>query len=395
MVCLLMKAKRGRIQSQMLRVIKRWRSQRFYLMSSNSSIDAKQNCARSFVELHSFIAWYGIAQKRKYENASSRIKQIEGELFTLRKRLESYQKDSDSTPSTWIRDDGVSITHTSLQQNDNSYVETGPIPLQKRAVRSLNFEKSVSAEKHSYMQTRPIAGSAEVSLHQMGRNEFSTTENPSQLHSIASALSDTIPDRLITNYNNSSRDHASIDYSCEFSNVEKDRMELTTEIIKLQMLMENMVPKDRYDDLKEEVIVITSENARLKHILSRLGDRMVDKHSSERLKKENEHYFHENMQLKSCLDNMIPKSEVKKFESETMWLFQEIERIQKVVDATMIRALPEAEQLERCFVSAEICSSFCVRALIRLARVLDINPSSDKANELEYRSPSLDISVYD
>ena len=61
-------------------------------------------------------------------------------------------------------------------------------------------------------------------------------------------------------------------------------------------------------------------------------------------------------------------------ERELAWLAEEIRRLQQVVDVEMVRALPEFLRLERLFVSAEICASFCVRALIRLGRLASAPP---------------------
>ena len=152
-----------------------------------------------------------------------------------------------------------------------------------------------------------------------------------------------------------------------------------------------MTPKHLYDDLQEEMIQLSLENQHLRNVQEKVVETMVDKHIADRLHNENEHYLNELLKLKSSLDNMVPKSQLKMLEFEATWLFQEIERLQNVVDSAMIRNMPEALQLERCFVSAEVCSSFFVRALGRLGRLLDKNPNH--STQLEFAL--FDTSVYD
>jgi hypothetical protein len=121
------------------------------------------------------------------------------------------------------------------------------------------------------------------------------------------------------------------------------------------------------------------------------GLKQQDKITS--IKNERPQLIEEIGQLKSSSQNMLSEQHRNPYEVELNWLFQEIKRIQNVMDLDLIRSLPEPIQLERCFVSAEVCLSFCVRALIRLGSLLKKHPRADRSHGAEFCL--FDVSVYD
>ena len=371
-------------------------------ISLNVLVNMKISKSRSVAGLHTLWRWYGYVKKTLLDDTLFKLDKVELELFKLQQIFSDHNQNqknlSEGTTRNWDNDEHFRSRYVELPALFDSFPheDTGTAK-DDAGIGNASGKKfllgnpSVTRQKQSLkpeIQNSPTldfpfprnvrSGLADVC------REQNTSINPEGKHTqLASSRSSAQGQDVYVEL-----DAAEF---CEFSAAEKDRMELEAEIFKLQMTIENMTPKHLYDDLQEEMIQLSLENQHLRNVQEKVVETMVDKHIADRLHNENEHYLNELLKLKSSLDNMVPKSQLKMLEFEATWLFQEIERLQNVVDSAMIRNMPEALQLERCFVSAEVCSSFFVRALVRLGRLLDKNPNHSK--QLEFAS--FDTSVYD
>jgi len=399
-------------QSQQFRVFMCWKTTGLCSVSKLKVVESRVCCGASVTKIRCFWRWNTNIKNKKIIRSQDSISNLESDVSNMKTILggqsnESKYMDWDSTASTWtrVKDDKLPQAEqlkmncrSSLKQESVSFERNGSTSIhdvggqnflpQAPVIRSLKFENpsddryespmKVGCE-HQYFESEirdfggvGERGSAINPRQQQNRNVDVRVENRQQLCLLAG-----------------------LKQQDEITTIENERNQLTAEITQLRMKMETMIPRSSFMDLKEENLNLSLEIKSLKQSPCHLHfqDKKLEHQILEIIQEEKIHHSVEIDHLKSSSENIVPKLHTRQLEMELNWLFQEIKRIQLVVDLDIIRSLPEPIQLERCFVSTEVCSSFCVRALIRLGHLLKKQPQPDRSHGVEFCL--FDASVYD